>query len=133
MKTSKRITNVVAYFAKPWAHHMKYILGRSQSTNTLGSIVHFVGYPLCNLTGRVYFAYNTFIHYYLPSIIILMSTLLPYLLTILLILLLSTNLKHSTLLPTIERREDTNSDEKRSKRKCCTERGNYLKAIGRRT
>lgn len=96
MKTSELVTSIVAKFAIPWAHHMKYLLGRSNETNWVGSSVHFVGYPICNLAGRIYFGYNYFRTVFMPRGILLASPLLPLIITLLLILILSPNLSLST-------------------------------------
>jgi len=94
MKSSKIVTKIVATFALPWAHHMKYLLGRSNDTNTIGSLVHLIGYPICTLTGQIYFSIVNFKTHCLTYIFIL-SPLFTFLMTILLILLLVPNLSSS--------------------------------------
>jgi len=136
MKSSKVVTDIVATFALPWAHHMKYLLGRSNDTNTIGSLVHLIGYPLCTLTGRIYFFIVSLKTMFLMNTLIL-APFLTSLLTILLILILVPNLSSS---PKINKRSESKLQSfivfctLTTKMKRIAEKGlAYFKAIGRST
>lgn len=132
MKSSQTLTKIVAWFAIPWAHHMQYLLGRTNSTNWVGSGIHFVGYPICNLSGRFYTFYLNFRHVYLPNLIV------PFILTIILLLILS-----PAIVATARNLNSSGGSRSgsfpTSLYSRCRKEGveilnlNYFKAIGRRT
>jgi len=134
MKSSKVVTDIVATFALPWAHHMKYLLGRSNDTNTIGSLVHLIGYPICTLTGRIYFSMVNLKTHCL-TYMLLLAPFLTSLMTILLILILVPNLSSSKI------NKHSNKLESfivfctlTTKMKKIAEKGlAYFKAIGRST
>lgn len=95
MKNSKIITNAVATLALPWAHHMKYILGRSSETGLIGRTVHFIGYPTCYIVGRLHSMFHN-LKTYCSYSILFFSPLLTFLITLLSILLIVPNIKLSS-------------------------------------
>jgi hypothetical protein len=56
MKRSPLVTDAVALFALPWAHHMRYLMGAAAEPNIIGLLIHTLGIPICNVAG---FIYNT--------------------------------------------------------------------------
>jgi hypothetical protein len=52
MQKSKIFTHVVALFAKPWAHHMAYLMGARTKDNLFGRLIMTIGKPVCTLAAK---------------------------------------------------------------------------------
>lgn len=52
MQKSKVFTHIVAFFAKPWAHHMAHLMGVKKTDNLFGKAIMSVGKPLCVFAGK---------------------------------------------------------------------------------
>jgi len=52
MQKSKIFTHVVALFAKPWAHHMAYLMGARTKDNLFGRLIMTIGKPICTLAAK---------------------------------------------------------------------------------
>jgi hypothetical protein len=54
MRRSVWVSQIISLVALPWAHHIKFLMGRSNEPNIGGLVVHTVGAPICNLVGHIY-------------------------------------------------------------------------------
>lgn len=52
MQKSKVFTHIVAFFAKPWAHHMAHLMGVKKTDNLFGKAIMSIGKPLCLIAAR---------------------------------------------------------------------------------
>lgn len=52
MKKSKAFTHFVAFFGKPWAHHMAYLMGVKKTDNLFGKVIMAVGKNLCLIAAK---------------------------------------------------------------------------------
>lgn len=83
MQKSALVTNLVSTFALPWAHHMKYLMGRTNEPSLPGLLIHTLGVPLCSISGQIYTFYSenfSFIPVSIGSLIL--ATLLLFIITL---------------------------------------------------
>jgi hypothetical protein len=53
MRKSRYFTYLVNFFAKPWSYEMSYRVGAREKGDFTGSVVMFVGIPICSFTGKL--------------------------------------------------------------------------------
>lgn len=52
MRISSTVTDVVEFFAKPWAMHMAYMMGAAPEDNLFGRVLMNVAMPICYVLGK---------------------------------------------------------------------------------
>jgi len=75
MKKSKIFTDFINMFAKPWSYEMAYKVGVREEGDFVGSIIMFIGIPLCSFVGNILVG-NINVYILLFNILLIISLML---------------------------------------------------------